>query len=146
MSSSINSNESEVVKKKALTFEEIPVDMSRDIMKEKSSWFMPFLIVSFALVCAENVSVAFKPEGIIHTIQLGILFASTVLFFFGIGLTACNFPPDDKLVKGNAKFKGISFMSKMSLMFDGEVQIEAVGLLFGWLFIFSDPGETNSIF
>ena len=120
---------------------EIPVDMARDIMVEESDFFYPFLILSFALVCFENILVAFRPTGLGYLLQIIVLILSTVLFFFGLCLTANNFPEDEELRGANGRYIGIGYITKLTLMFDGEVQIEAAALILGWACIFISPGS-----
>ena len=136
----LEEEEKEKKAKGSTTKLEIPVDMSRDNMVEKSQIFVPFFVVSLALVVAENILVAFPAEGIVLILQKLILAASTILFFVGLFITANNFPEDDELTGENEKYKGVDYFTKVLLMFDGEVQIEAAFLILGWACIFESPG------
>jgi len=143
-------------KSKAETEEEIPPDMARDKMKEH--WvFKTFLFISVALSIAEAILIGFGTTTL--NAQIVVLAASSVLAVFGIFFTAAYYPSDEELIevyplefpgqtkravlqkieinkKRRERYVGhTSIFVKAYYVIDGEVLMELVLLIVGWIFI-----------
>ena len=121
----------------AKTLKDIPVDNARAAFA-KTPGFHVFLFFTFLLCVVEPFLVCFPRHwhhGAMFNAQVGVLAGSTLMFFIGLVSVAQYYPPvyNKEDVKVNELEKYIS-------MFDGEVILECVCLIFGWVFLFTYPG------
>jgi len=111
---------------------DIPIDNARDILKHKI-YFQIFLAVSTALTLSEPFLVSYPAHGITYELQSIVLAASSFLFFFGVFLCLAHYPEQDV---ENDK----TLFAKFVDMFDGEVVLELLCLIWGWVFLYDYPG------
>ena len=120
----------------AKTLKDIPVDRARAAFA-KTLGFQVFLFISFLLCVVEPFLVSFPRhwhDGAMFNAQIGVLAGSTLMFFIGLFCVAQYYPAHD--VDG---FE-VEELEKYMSMFDGEVILECVCLVFGWAFLFPYPG------
>lgn len=104
------------------------VDLARSKFA-KRKYFIPFVALSFMTALVEPIIVGFEPTTELMTTQIAILAISTVLFLLGLHFTI-----------SEVHDLTLTYFEKITEVFDGEVVLELVCLLIGWVCITQSPG------
>jgi hypothetical protein len=102
----------------------------------KTRFFKIFVLVSSLMALAEPFLVGYRPEGITYQLQITILTASSATFSIDIIMTAI-FYQSPSAGSGEARLTPLQIFLAI---FETEVILDAVCIIFGWCTIFTYPG------
>jgi hypothetical protein len=102
----------------------------------KTRFFKIFVLVSSLMALAEPFLVGYRPVGVTYQLQVTILTASSATFSLDIIMTAI-FYQSPSAGSGEARLTPLQIVLAI---FETEVILDAVCLIFGWCTIFTYPG------